>query len=218
MWIDLIIEYVAGFAFAFKFVAGQAGTFFYHSHDHPDRQQSLGLYGALIIDLADTRSEPRADHEYVLQLQEWLKRDGLTYPAMLMEGALPNYFTINGRSYPATDLVRMRVGETMKLRFIGTNNNFIHPMHVHGGPFVVIARDGVALGRLCCCSTSPVDVSAQRASLSASHNPQRLEPAVAHEKRKEGARSQEFRRPREGGDPVSFGERHWISAFAGMTV
>jgi FtsP/CotA-like multicopper oxidase with cupredoxin domain len=22
---------------------------FYHSHDHPDRQQNLGLYGALII-------------------------------------------------------------------------------------------------------------------------------------------------------------------------
>lgn len=60
-------------------------------------------------------------------------------------GALPNYFTINGRSYPATDTVKMRVGETIKLRFIGTNNNVIHPMHVHGGPFIVVARDGVAL-------------------------------------------------------------------------
>jgi hypothetical protein len=28
----------------------------------------------------------------------------------------------------------VKVGETIKLRFIGTNNNFIHPMHVHGGP------------------------------------------------------------------------------------
>jgi len=28
----------------------QAGTFFYHSHVNPDRQQALGLYGALIID------------------------------------------------------------------------------------------------------------------------------------------------------------------------
>ncbi len=26
-----------------------------------------------------------------------------------------------------------------------------------------------------------------------------------------------FRRPREGGDPVSLCERHWIPAFAGMT-
>jgi FtsP/CotA-like multicopper oxidase with cupredoxin domain len=34
------------------------------------------------------------------------------------------------------------VGQTVKLRFIGSNNNFIHPMHVHGGPFTVVARDG----------------------------------------------------------------------------
>lgn len=37
------------------------------------------------------------------------------------------------------------VGETIKLRFTGTNDNFIHPMHVHGGPFTVVARDGYAL-------------------------------------------------------------------------
>jgi FtsP/CotA-like multicopper oxidase with cupredoxin domain len=40
----------------------------------------------------------------------------------------------------------MRVGQTIKLRIIGTNNNFIHPMHMHGGPFTVIARDGIELG------------------------------------------------------------------------
>ena len=39
----------------------------------------------------------------------------------------------------------MKVGETIKLRFIGTNNNFVHPMHVHGGPFEVVAVDGVNL-------------------------------------------------------------------------
>jgi FtsP/CotA-like multicopper oxidase with cupredoxin domain len=36
----------------------------------------------------------------------------------------------------------MKVGQTIKLRFIGTNNNFTHPMHVHGGPFQVVAVDG----------------------------------------------------------------------------
>ena len=51
---------------------------------------------------------------------------------MLMEGGLPNYFTINGKAYPSTDVIHMRVGQTVKLRFIGTNNNFLHPMHVYG--------------------------------------------------------------------------------------
>jgi FtsP/CotA-like multicopper oxidase with cupredoxin domain len=134
-----------GDSYAYEFTAEQAGTFFYHSHDHPDRQQGLGLYGALIIDPKDRAREPKADLEYVIQLQEWLVREGLTYPAMLMEGGLPNFFTINGRAYPATDTIHMRVGQTVKLRFIGTSNNFIHPMHVHGGPFTVVARDGVTL-------------------------------------------------------------------------
>lgn len=134
-----------GGSYVYEFTVGQSGTYFYHSHDNPDRQQALGLYGALIIAPKDVGAEPRADHEYVVQLQEWLKREWLTYPAMLMEGALPNYFTINGKSYPETDTIRMRVGETVKLRFIGTNNNFIHPMHVHGGPFEVVAVDGIVL-------------------------------------------------------------------------
>ena len=136
----------SGGSYIYEFSADQAGTFFYHSHDHPDRQQALGLYGAFIIDPKDPqKDEPKADLEYVIQLQEWLYREGLTYPAMLMEGGLPNYFTINGRAYPATDVIPMKVGQTIKLRFIGTSNNFIHPMHVHGGPFTVVARDGVTL-------------------------------------------------------------------------
>jgi hypothetical protein len=134
-----------GDSYAYEFTPDQAGTFF-HSHDHPDRQQGLGLYGAFIIDPREPeRDGPKADLEYVIQLQEWLLREGLTYPAMLMEGALPNYFTINGRAYPSTDVIHMKVGQTVKLRFIGTSNNFIHPMHVHGGPFTVVARDGVTL-------------------------------------------------------------------------
>ncbi|NKI97166.1 DUF4396 domain-containing protein [Rhizobacter sp. SG703] len=131
--------------YTYEFTTEQAGTFFYHTHDHADRQQALGLYGALIIDPRNPAAGERADKEYVIQLQEWLEREGRTFPAMLMEGGLPNYFTINGKAYPETDTVSMKVGETIKLRFIGTHNNFVHPMHVHGGPFTVVARDGYDL-------------------------------------------------------------------------
>ena len=39
-----------GETFTYEFVTEQRGTYFYHTHDHIDRQQALGLYGALIID------------------------------------------------------------------------------------------------------------------------------------------------------------------------
>jgi FtsP/CotA-like multicopper oxidase with cupredoxin domain len=133
-----------GETFAYEFTAGQAGTYFYHSHKEPDRQQGLGMYGALIVDPKDPARDAAYDYdeEMVVQLQEWLERDGYTYPAMTMEGALPNYFTINGKSYPETETVNMEVGERLRIRFIGSNNNFVHPMHVHGGPFEIVETDG----------------------------------------------------------------------------
>lgn len=134
-----------GQSYSYAFTATQHGTYFYHPHAKPDRTQALGLYGALIIDPANPADEVPADHDYVIELQEWLVRDGLTYPSMPMEGGMPNFFTINGKAYPATDTIPMKVGETLKVRFIGTNNGFVHPMHIHGGPFEVVARDGETL-------------------------------------------------------------------------
>ena len=136
-----------GQSFSYEFQVLQTGTYFYHSHDHSDRQQGLGLYGALIVrpQSGVSDGEPPVDLERVVLLQEWLKRDGLTYPAMEMEGGMPNYFTINGKSYPETETIRMRVGQRLKVRFIGSQNNFIHPMHIHGGPFEVVALDGETL-------------------------------------------------------------------------
>ena len=131
-----------GQTYTYEFTTQQAGTYFYHSHLEPDRQQSLGLYGALIIDPKDSTSPPAYDMEYTIQIQEWLEREGYTFPAMLMEGGLPNFFTINGKAFPATDTIQMKVGQKILLRFIGSSNNFIHPMHVHGGPFIIVATDG----------------------------------------------------------------------------
>jgi hypothetical protein len=36
----------------------------------------------------------------------------------------------------------MRVGERVRVRFVGSNNNFVHPMHIHGGPFRIVQTDG----------------------------------------------------------------------------
>lgn len=128
-----------GDEFTYEFTLEQAGTFFYHSHTNADRQQALGLYGALIV--APTAPDEPATQDVVVQLQEWTVREGSTFPAMPMEGLLPNFFTINGKSWPATDTVRARVGDTIRFRFIGSGA-FAHPMHVHGGPFTIVATDG----------------------------------------------------------------------------
>jgi manganese oxidase len=115
------------------------GTYFYHTHYNADRQQPLGLYGALIID--DPAAQPQVASEHVITLGEWTVIGTETYPAMQLEDMLPNYFTINGKSYPATETARAKVGDRVLFRLIGSGQ-FIHPIHVHGGPFEIVATDG----------------------------------------------------------------------------
>jgi FtsP/CotA-like multicopper oxidase with cupredoxin domain len=134
-----------GGSYAYEFTAKQHGTYFYHSHELADRQQTLGMYGAFIIDPKAKEDLPAYNHDVVIQLQEWLVKQGYTFPPMPMEGFLPNFFTINGKAYPATETIHAKVGEKIRFRLIGTNNVGIHPMHIHGGPFTVIAIDGNTL-------------------------------------------------------------------------
>src|SRR3712207_9275911 len=46
-------------SFTYEFPAGEAGTYYYHSHREPDRQQGLGMYGALIVDPKEPAREDR---------------------------------------------------------------------------------------------------------------------------------------------------------------
>jgi len=134
-----------GGSYAYEFTADQAGTFFYHSHDHPDRQQGLGLYGAFIIDRENLRKMNRR--------LTWNTRSSCKN-GYCVKGSptgdahgrrIAKLFHYQRTSLSSTDVIHMRVGQSIKLRFIGTSNNFIHPMHVHGGPFTVVARDGATL-------------------------------------------------------------------------
>ena len=129
-----------GQSFTYEFVAKPAGTFMYHSHVNGDTQVGLGLYAPFIIDPAKP-TEPKPDVDVSLMLSEWRVVNGQTYPAMPMAGAEPNYFTINGKSFPATETVNVKLGQRVRLR-IANIGQFVHPMHLHGIPFQIVATDG----------------------------------------------------------------------------
>ena len=128
-----------GETYTYEWTPPVAGTFFYHTHSRADVQQALGLYGALIVD--PPQAATTFDREYVIQIGEWRVVDGQTFPAMDLDGMKPNFFTLNGKAYPATDRLPARVGERVRIRFIGSGQ-FIHPMHLHGQPFEIVETDG----------------------------------------------------------------------------
>jgi manganese oxidase len=129
-----------GETFTYEFTAKPAGTFMYHSHFEGDVQVSAGLYAPFIIDPEEPEADP-PDVDMTLMISESLLRDGQTFAPMPMTGMEPNFFTINGKSFPDSEEITVQKGERVRLRLIAIGQ-FIHPMHLHGLPFRIIATDG----------------------------------------------------------------------------
>ncbi|MDI6772310.1 MAG: copper oxidase [bacterium] len=130
----------SGETFTYEFVARPAGTFFYHSHVETDRQINIGLFAPFIID--PKRPSSRVDKDVVLMLNEWRidPSTGKTWPAMPSMSE-PNYFTINGKAFPDIPTITVKKGQRVRLRFVGAGQ-FLHPMHLHGMFFKIVATDG----------------------------------------------------------------------------
>ena len=117
------------------------GTFLYHSHVDEDRQMSAGLSGAFIID--PERRSTSYSLDRTLVVSEWTvdAASGRARGVMDMEGMLPNFFTINGKSYPDTEPIKVATGKPVLFRLVNAGQ-MAHPLHLHGTAFKVVARDG----------------------------------------------------------------------------
>jgi FtsP/CotA-like multicopper oxidase with cupredoxin domain len=67
----------------------------------------------------------------------------------------PNFFMINGKSYPMTEEIKIRQGETIRVRLIGAGVD-PHFMHLHGHDFWHVCQDGSPLPDPVRLNTVPV--------------------------------------------------------------
>ena len=141
----------AGATYAYRFTAPHAGTFMYHAHGPNSREQiDRGLYAPFIIDPAggDTLT---VDKEVTLTIGNWMIGDASgAMPGMDMGGDNASmsmeydYFTINGKSFPATEAIEVQEGQLVRIRFLNPSQT-VHPMHLHGMDMAIIAKDGEPL-------------------------------------------------------------------------
>jgi FtsP/CotA-like multicopper oxidase with cupredoxin domain len=124
-----------GTNFTYEFVAKPAGTHMYHSHHNAAHQVGMGLLGAFIVEPKDPASRPACDLEATL---------------ILNDGVLG--YTINGKGFPATAPIVCKQGQRVLIRYINEGSQ-LHPMHLHGMPQQVIARDGYLLREPYLCDT-----------------------------------------------------------------
>jgi FtsP/CotA-like multicopper oxidase with cupredoxin domain len=113
-----------GESFTYEFTVRNAGSHMYHSHFMAEHQVPMGLLGAFIVTDPKATDEPAADIDYTMILN-----DG------------PLGFTLNGKGFPATEPIVAKHGQTIRVRYMNEGLQ-IHPMHLHGIPQLVIAKDG----------------------------------------------------------------------------
>jgi manganese oxidase len=116
------------FTYEFPIREGNAGSHMYHSHHNAAEQVTRGLLGAFIVEPKDPANQPVFDREYTM---------------ILNDGPIGG-FTLNGKSFPATQPLVAKQGEKILVRYMN-EGMMIHPMHLHGMPQLVVAQDGWAL-------------------------------------------------------------------------
>ena len=115
-----------GETFTYEYTLRNAGSHMYHSHFMAEHQVPMGLLGAFIV------TDPAADEPAVDQDVAMILNDG------------PLGFTINGKGFPATEPIVAKQGDKIRIRYMNEGLQ-IHPMHLHGIPQLVVAKDGWAL-------------------------------------------------------------------------
>jgi FtsP/CotA-like multicopper oxidase with cupredoxin domain len=115
-----------GESFTYEYTVRNAGSHMYHSHFMAEHQVPMGLLGAFIV------TDPAAGDVAVDQDVAMILNDG------------PLGYTINGKGFPATAPIVAQLGETIRIRYMNEGLQ-IHPMHLHGIPQLVVAKDGYTL-------------------------------------------------------------------------
>ena len=132
-----------GESFVYEFACPDAGTFWYHPHQHSSVQVGRGLYGALIVE----EPQPVAvDRDVTWMLGDWrLLKDASISPDfenfmdISHNGRVGNTVTVNGR---VRETFAVRAGERIRLRLINAANARIFGLEFEGHSPQVIALDG----------------------------------------------------------------------------
>lgn len=118
--------------FVYEFdVVDPPGMYVYHSHFNSTEQVGKGLYGAFFV-------QPKAD--------DWgsLYGTNIAVEHTMFLGDGPTGFVLNGKEFPATQPIVATLGDNVLIH-LSNDGSQIHPMHLHGYHFQVVAEDGFVL-------------------------------------------------------------------------
>jgi FtsP/CotA-like multicopper oxidase with cupredoxin domain len=137
------VSIAPGETFTYHFKADPPGTMWYHCHVNVNEHVALrGMWGPLIIDPKDPPPiEKEVTKDYVMMFSSWTSQWAEKPGQGGLPGDEPDFFTINGKSFPDTQPLRMKKGDVARIRLIGAGDE-VHSIHIHGHVFEIYAKDG----------------------------------------------------------------------------
>ncbi len=158
-----------GEIFEYDFLAPDAGTYYYHSHNKTWSQVARGLYGVLIVEEKEEIFDK--DHDLTLVIDDWrIGRDGrldLASLGSMMDwshgGRLGNLLTVNSQNVP---VYQLKAGENYRLRLLNVANSRILEIDPNRFDAKILAYDGQSIGEAQNLQYSPLLLGpAQRVDL-----------------------------------------------------
>lgn len=134
-----------GDSYVYKFVADKPGSLWYHCHVNVAEHVGLrGMWGPLVVDPKDpTDIEKEVTKEAILMFSGWNSDVAMEYG----KGGHPrdeaNFFSINGKSFPMSQPLRVKEGDVLRLRLYGVSSETAY--HLHGHDVLVTHKDGLPL-------------------------------------------------------------------------
>jgi FtsP/CotA-like multicopper oxidase with cupredoxin domain len=119
-----------GQSFTYEFTAKGPAVGMYHSHQDAVKQVPNGLAGMFLVGQEPLPASVNLSQEIPMMLND--------------SGTIG--LSLNGKSFPATAPVVARTGDYVLVHYMN-EGVMAHPMHLHGVPQMVIAKDGIPLAQ-----------------------------------------------------------------------
>ena len=142
---------------SYRFVADREGSLWYHCHvDVHNHVGVRGMWGPLIVDpIKPLPIEKEVTKDAILMFSGWNSRAADDYFAMPDPAAHLDYFSINGKSFPHNQPIRVRYGDVLRMRLYAVSIPVA--FHLHGHDMLVTHVDGLPLANPYHCDTVQVD-------------------------------------------------------------
>lgn len=134
-----------GESFTYRFIADKPGSLWYHCHVNVAEHVGLrGMWGPLIVEPKEpTELESQVTKDAILMFSGWNSEVADTYGEGGYPGEVINFFSINGKSFPMTQPIRVSEGDVLRLRLFAASIPVA--FHLHGHDMLVTHKDGLPL-------------------------------------------------------------------------